>query len=244
MYYTTTDVRKMTSYGTGIADYVSTGDHAPAWLISAVEGAAEAKAEWEAENAKGRTLNRERRQLDDALLKLRRDPDVLASELEAAERAHRAKERAVDAQARRSLAALKRFDATVHGDNVNPEEHRKLAAAHALKKHAEAAAAWEVVKAALAERDQARVAAGNPGRHWTDRANVGVTSPLGSAAKSERILDARIEAFDVDSVKRAANGEKVKSDAELAAEAKAMAKEAIKASAAAARKRSAAQGFN
>lgn len=235
-------VRKMNAYNTGTATYLFATDEAPAWLVSAIPGAAEAREAWLAENAKGREMGRELRQSGKALVDLR-NSRPLTAELELVERAHADKERAVEAQSTRALAALQKFDATVYGAKLSPTAYRELAAAHALAKHTEAAALWEALTAALGERDAAWTAAGSPGKHWVTRSNALPGGPLGAEAKSETLLAARVASFDVEAVKRAADGDKVLSAAEIHAAERAVAEEAIKASAVAARKRSRTQGF-
>ena len=239
---TTVTTRKMNASNTGTASYVFANDEAPAWLVSAVPGAAKAREAWIAENAKGRELSRVARESGKALVALR-NSRPLAAELALAEREHADKDRAVAAQARRALAALKKFDATVYGADLTPAEYRAMAAEHALAKHAEAVAAWETLTAALGERDVAWTAAGTPGLHWVTRTNALPGDPLGSEAKSEKLLAARVEGFDVEAVQRAASGDAVKSAAEIHTDATAAAEEARAKSAAAARKRSHAQGF-
>ncbi|MBT2531625.1 hypothetical protein J7E83_05715 [Arthrobacter sp. ISL-48] len=249
--------RKMTAYdSSGIAKYVFESDEAPAWLVASVPGAAEAREAWLAANERGRELTRAKRATEKAapatkLTKIQNGVGVTAgpahgvtyAEWESGQFAIREAENAVAAQARRSLAALKKYDGAVYGNTLTADELRQCAAEHALKKHEEAVVAWEALKAILGERDAARNAAGRPGAHWATRSKA-VTGELGSEAKSERILDARIESFDVEAVRLASTGEKVMSAAEiLAAETKAL-EDAFKAGAVAARKRGRAQGFN
>lgn len=210
--------RNMSANSNGTASYTFQQDEAPAWLASAVPGAAEAREAWLAENEKGRELTRAKRAAEkaapatkwtltgDGIRVAGPDHGIAYAEWEAGQWAIREAENAVKAQARRSLAALKKFDHAVYGGNLTSDEYRQLAAAHALKKHEEAAAAWEIVKAALGERDAARIAAKDeegraPGAHWLTRSSALTGGELGSEAKSEKLLNARIEFFDVDAVK-------------------------------------------
>jgi len=217
---TTNSPRPIDATGKGGARYRFANDAPPAWLIASIPGAAEALAAAEAENAKGAGLYRDFSASGKALVALRQS-DPLASELEAAERAHKALDKTVDAQAKRSVAALRRFDALVHSGIGTPEEYRAMAAEHALAKHAEAEAAWATLRAALTERDQAHASAGSPGRDWRNSAPVNYRN-LASVATVVRPM---LEGFDLGALKLAAEGQRVPSAAEQAAAALAAAKE-------------------
>lgn len=227
-----TNPRNIQPTGRGGAHYIFENDMPPTWLVSAVPGAAEAKAAWEAENAKGQELYREFQASGRALVKFR-SSDPLASELEAAERAHKARQTALEAQARRSVAALRRFDALAYSGAGTPEEYRALAAKHALKKHEEAVAAWETLKAAIKEREQAQASAGAPGRDWRESAPVGYRNLL----NVETVVRPMIEGFDVRALQLAANGERVPSAAEREAAQRKLEEDLAKAMRNAARQR-------
>lgn len=234
----TTNPRQITATGRGGAKYVF-AHHEPAeWLVASIPGAVEAREAWHAENAKGAELYREFRASGEALVKLRQS-DPLASELEAAERTHKERGKAVDAQAKRSLAALRRFDALAYSGDGTPDEYRAAAAEHALKKHAEAVAAWHALKAAIEERDAAHRSAGSPGRDWRHSAIVNYRS-LGNV---ETVVRPMLEGFDPGALKLAAEGQRVPSAAEQAAAALEAAKEADAKAAASVKHRTAKEAY-
>lgn len=220
--------RSIQPTGKGGAQYTIESYMPPAWLVASIPGAPEAKAAWEAENAKGQELAREFRASGKALVALR-DSDPLASELEAAERAHKDRERAVTAQSKRAVAALKRFDALAYSGAGTPEEYRAMAAEHALAKHEEAAALWDALKAALGERDDAWRAAGSPGRDWRNSAPVNMRN-IQSVATA---VDPMLNAFDLGALKQTIEGERIPTAADRA-QAALEAAEALSAKAAAA----------
>ncbi|MCY1233493.1 hypothetical protein D9M72_460380 [compost metagenome] len=230
--------RNIQPTGKGGAKYVFDNDFPPAWLVASIPGAPEALAAFEAENAKGQELARELRASGKALVALRAS-DPLASELEAAERAHKDREKAVEAQARRSVAALRRFDSLAYSGVGTPEEFRALAAEHALAKHEEAAEAWRTLKAAIAEREEAHRAAGTPGRDWRNSAPVSYRN-LQSVAT---VVGPMIEAFDVAALKLTIEGERVPTAAEMAHAAIEAHKAAEAKAAASVRARSKKEGF-
>lgn len=199
---------KIVPTGRGGAQYASEFDMPPAWRVDAVPAAAEAKAAWEAENAKGQELYRQFQASGKSLVKFR-SSDPLASELEAAERAHKAVGKALEAQARHAVAALRRFDALVYG-SVDPADFKTMAAEHALKKHEEAVAAWETLKTAIEERERAHKSAGAPGRDWRNSAPVSYRN----LASVETVVRPMLEGFDVRALKLTAEGERVPSAAE------------------------------
>lgn len=80
--------RNIQATGHGGAKYLFEHHMPPAWLVASIPGAAEAKAAWEAGNAKGQELSREHTASGRALVKLR-GSDPLASELEKAERTYK-----------------------------------------------------------------------------------------------------------------------------------------------------------
>ncbi|KUM37704.1 hypothetical protein [Arthrobacter sp. EPSL27] len=229
--------RNITATGKGGAQYLFEHHMPPAWLVSSIPGAAEAKAAWEAENAKGAELAREYSASGKALVALR-NSDPLASELEAAERAYKAADKAVDAQAKRAVVALRRFDALVYG-TADPAEFKAMAAQHALAKHEEAVAAWATLKAALTEREQAHGAAGSPGRDWRNSAPINYRS----LANVETVVRPMLEAFDVAALKLTAEGERVPAAAEIAQAAIEAHKAADAKAVAAVRARSRKEGF-
>lgn len=230
--------RKIEPTGRGGAKYLFENHMPPAWLVASIPGAAEAKAAWEAENAKGAEMAREFRASGSALVKLR-GSDPLASELEAPERAHKDREKALTAQSKRAVAALRRFDALAYSGLGTPEEYRAAAAEHALKKHEEAVAAWETLKAAIAEREQAHRSAGSPGRDWRNSAPVSYRNLV----SVETVVRPMLEAFDVDALKLTLEGERVPTAAEISQAAiKAHKADGAKA-AAAVRARSRKEGF-
>jgi hypothetical protein len=225
--------RKIQPTGRGGAKYLFANDEPAEWLVASIPGAAEAREAWHAENAKGADLSRQLVESGKALVKLRQS-DPRASELEDAERAHKDRQKAVDAQAKRALAALRRFDGLAYSGLGTPEEYRAAAAEHALAKHAEAVAAWHVLKAAIEEREQAHGAAGSPGRDWRHAAPVNYRNLV----SVETVIRPMLESFDVAALKLAAEGQRVPSAAEQAAAALAAAKEAEGAAVAAVKARS------
>lgn len=114
-----------------------------------------------------------------------------------------------------------------------------MAAEHALKKHAEAAAAWETLKTAIEEREQAHRAAGSPGRDWRNSAPV----TFRNLASVETVVRPMLEAFDVDALKRTAEGEQLPTAAEVAAAARANAEAASASAVSAVRARSRKEGL-
>lgn len=111
-----------------------------------------------------------------------------------------------------------------------------MAAEHALKKHAEAAAAWETLKAAIEEREQAHRAAGAPGRN---------SAPVSyrNLASVETVVRPKINVFDVRALELAAEGQRVPTSAEIAQTAIVARKAAEARAVAAVRARSRKEGF-
>lgn len=246
----TTNSRKLETTGRGGAHYFFTNHEPAEWLVASIPGAAEAREAWHAENAKGEELYRAYKAAQKAAPATQWNGEpgsavpgpahgVTQAAWEAGQAAVRAAEATVDAQAKKALAALRRFDALAHSGLGTPEEYKAAAAAHALRKHEEAAAAWEALKAALAEREQAHASAGSPGRDWRNAAPIGYRS----LANAETIVRPMIEGFDVAALKLAAEGQRVPSSAEIAAEALRAAKESDAKAAAATRRRSAKEGY-
>ena len=150
----------------------------PAWYVDACEGARDAHDAWQAAKAElAPLLAAERAVIQDGLAVIRWDgtpgdarrvpaPGRSTSELEYAVRATAKSGAALAAGHRRVRAAYDRFTKLVHGNGHDRDNVRKLAAEIALAKHAEAAAAWQVVQSALAARDEAYRFAGAPGESW------------------------------------------------------------------------------
>ncbi|GAA4053505.1 hypothetical protein [Agromyces indicus] len=198
----------------GRARYVFTTSEPPAWLIDAIPGARDLHDAWQAENARGEELAREWQRSGRELAEFR-TTNPLAADLERAERAHAEKQRALDAQAKRALAALRRFDEHVSA-NLAEVDGKALAAREALAAHAEAVEAYEVLLSALDRREQAFAAAGRPGiRDWTRT----LRNPLGSKKQAEETYRRILEGFDPVAVERVAEGEEVASRAALLAQA-------------------------
>ncbi|WP_346960753.1 hypothetical protein [uncultured Arthrobacter sp.] len=231
--------RKLETTGRGGARYVFSNHEAPEWLVRSIPGAVEAREAWLQENAKGDALAREYSASGKALVALRAS-DPRASELEDAERAHKDLGREVDAQAKKALAALRRFDSLAYSGLGTPEEYRAAAAEHALAKHAEAVAAWDALRAALVEREEAHKAAGSPGLDWRRSARVDFRSLASIAGVVAPILGG----FDVKALERTVDGEHVPSPAERAAATLAAIKETEAKTVAAVRARGAKEGAN
>lgn len=248
--------REMTYFSNGTADYVHSDQHAPAWLVAAVPGAAEARDAWLAENERGRELTRAKKAAEKSapatkFTKIQNGVGTTAgpadgvtyAEWEAGQWTIRDAENAVKAQSRRSLAALKKYDSIAYGAAFTPSEVKAIAAEFALKRHADAETLLGELLEALEDRDVAHRVAGSPGRRWEDaRGAVGNTES--KRASAEEFFKARLNGYDADAAARVAAGDAVKSAFVLAEDAKRLAEEARKASAAAARKRAGVQGFN
>lgn len=174
-------------------------------IVSAIPELAEARAAWQSANEVGFALYADERAAQAVLETLvrppglTRKPGVALPEFEAARDARDAARRAVEAQERRALAALKAYDDLCHG-----AEHREAVQAAATKlaasAHEEAVAAWSALRSALTIRDRAHRAAGSPGRAWESRY-------LGRPEYDRQIADgyyaARVDGFDLDAVKEA-----------------------------------------
>lgn len=230
--------RKLEITGRGGAQYLFAHEEPAEWLVRSIPGAIEARDAWHAENAKGAELSRKFRESGRALVALRAS-DPRASELEDAERAHKDLDRDLAAQAKKALAALRRFDALAYSGLGTPAEYKAKAAEHALAKHAEAQAAYEALLGALRERDEAHAAAGSPGRSWKNTAPVShrsLASVFGAVAPA-------LEGFDVYALEQTVDGEHVPSAAERAAAAQKAAQEASAQAVAAVRARSVKEGL-
>jgi hypothetical protein len=145
----------------------------PEYLIDATPGAREARDRWLAEQELSGKLHA-------ALVAAQRaypptqwigspgnaqrvpKGDTTQAQLDAAYLAEREAARAVEAQRKRTRRALETFHALFEPDSPASYERRRRAAELALAKQAEAEAAWETLRAALAERNDAARRAGAP----------------------------------------------------------------------------------
>jgi hypothetical protein len=248
--------RTMSANSNGTASYTFEQDEAPAWLVSAVPGAAEAREAWLAENERGRELTRAKKAAEKAAPATKLTPiqngvgatagpadGVTYAEWEVGQASIREAENAVKVHARRALAALKKYDSIAYGAAFTPSEVKAIAAEFALKRHAAAEALLGELLEALKDRDEAHRVAGSPGRRWEDTPGA-FGNTEGKQKAAEEFLKARVSGYDTDAVARVAAGDEVKSAFVLAEDARRLAEEARKASAAAARKRAGVQGFN
>jgi hypothetical protein len=88
--------------------------------------------------------------------------DTTQAQLDAASLAEREARRAAEEQSKKTRRALEAFRALFGPETPASNERRRVAAERALAKQAEAEAAWETLRAALAERNDASRRAGAP----------------------------------------------------------------------------------
>jgi hypothetical protein len=145
----------------------------PEYLIDATPGAREARDRWWAEKEVGSKLSAALVAAQRAFPptqwigspgNTQRVPrgDTTQAQLDAAYLAEREATRAVEAQWKKTRRAFDAFYALFEPDSPASNERRRVAAELALAKHAEAEAAWETLRAALAERNDAARRAGAP----------------------------------------------------------------------------------
>lgn len=132
--------------------------------------------------------------------------------------------------------ARKAYDDLMQGRSgaLDPAARRRAAASFAVARQEEAERLKADLLRVLTERDEAFVAAGKPGFHWSRRGGEG---PNLIISQIERGLSLRVDGFDTAAAQRAANGEKVMTEAEIDAADKEEADRINRRSAAAARAR-------
>ncbi|MEV7648022.1 hypothetical protein [Arthrobacter sp. NPDC089319] len=193
------------------------------WLIRITPGAAEARAEWEALAAEARPYADAVGAAIKAKNALGRvangvfvpNPGVTTADYEAALANLHEAEQAQKAHGRKMAAARKRYDDLIKYAPADPETRKKAAAEYAVEQHDEVARLWPLLRAALADRDDARDVAGNPGRDWDTSNSLPDGGRVNLVGQVDRILSAAIQGFDVDSLERVAAGEDVASEPAL-----------------------------
>jgi hypothetical protein len=188
--------------GRGRAHFENPRDAALDEIVEAFPELVAARQAWLDENAKGEELEAAEKAALGALAPLCvpsqivRASGVPIDAFEAAHAAYEAAQRATIAQARRALAALKRFD-DLSFDAETRSERIAVASTVAAAHHATAVAAWKTLREALDARDLAHKAAASPGRHWSTSLHEAPTYALHGA---ESYYKARVDGFDLDAL--------------------------------------------
>lgn len=110
--------------------------------------------------------------------------------------------------------ARKAYDDLMQGRSgaLDPAARRRAAASFAIGRQEEAERLKSDLLRVLTERDEAFVAAGKPGFHWSRRSGEG---PNLIISQVERGLALWVDGFDTAAAGRAADGEKVMTEAEI-----------------------------
>lgn len=110
--------------------------------------------------------------------------------------------------------ARKAYDDLMQGRSgaLDPAARRRAAASFAVARQEEAERLKADLLRVLTERDEAFVAAGKPGFHWSRRGGEG---PNLTISQVERGLSLWVDGFDTAAAGKAADGEKVMTEAEI-----------------------------
>lgn len=192
----------------------------PAWLVELTPGAAEAyeavlKAGEEA-TARSKRINELIRQKSEMTYwaspgDRQRKPSVRQEDLD------KVLVELADLQRRngsRGPNARKAYDDLMQGRSgaLDPAARRRTAASFAVARQEEAERLNADLLRVLTERDEAFVAAGQPGFHWSRRGGEGPNQIINQV---ERGLSLWVDGFDTAAPRKAANGEKVMTEAEI-----------------------------
>lgn len=138
--------------------------------------------------------------------------DVTFAEFEAAQHRKLAALKAQEQASRRIGRLRARYDEIMKGSPADPAARRAAAAKVALAKHDQAVAAWETLRAALDDRDEAWKYAGSPGRDWSRTGTVPAGGRRFVVDTAANIIDGAISGLDVEGLRRVADGEEIAHD--------------------------------
>lgn len=183
----------------------------PTWLIDAIDGAREAHDQWRtAKGAEAPLMAAQREAIAAGIGKgkwhgvpgnaiMIPNIGVTTQVFEASRQRIADTLAALEAGNRNTSRARARFDDVMRTGQMQATVKR-LAAAIAVEKHAEASAAWAVVVAAVADCDSAYYYAGNPGTSWQLNGYTSGAQAHQATDQAVREISLRLTSFDVAAV--------------------------------------------